>query len=91
MVTDIARYLGPVITPLQLSSPEIERRIAAASAGFYSMGAFWSMNVPRQWKRVIFIGLVQGSLLTGLEPYILTYKQHNLLDRHLARLGRTAM
>eukprot|EP00959_Pyramimonas_sp_CCMP1952_P335883 7033314-Pyramimonas_sp.AAC.1 len=50
-VSDVARYLGPVITPLQQSSPEIERRIAASSAGFYSMGAFWSLNIPRKWKR----------------------------------------
>eukprot|EP00959_Pyramimonas_sp_CCMP1952_P108036 2258773-Pyramimonas_sp.AAC.1 len=50
-VSDVARYLGPMITPLQLASPELERRMNAASAGFYSMGAFWSMESPKAWKR----------------------------------------
>eukprot|EP00959_Pyramimonas_sp_CCMP1952_P169020 3530892-Pyramimonas_sp.AAC.1 len=49
------------------------------------------MESPKAWKRVIFIGLVQGSLLSGLQPFILSDKQHTLLDKHLARLGRTAM
>eukprot|EP00959_Pyramimonas_sp_CCMP1952_P365742 7659696-Pyramimonas_sp.AAC.1 len=49
------------------------------------------MENPKAWRRVIFIGLVQGSLLSGSESFMLSEKQYSLLDRHLARLGRAAM
>ena len=90
-MTEVARYLGPHITPSQSSTYELPRRLEAASCAFYSMGRFWSLKTPHRWKRTVFIGLVVNSLYSALEAFILSERQENRLDAHLARLLRVAM
>eukprot|EP00959_Pyramimonas_sp_CCMP1952_P346058 7247795-Pyramimonas_sp.AAC.1 len=55
------------------------------------MGRFWSLRLPQAWRSTIIRGLVQGSVLSGMEPFLLSSKQMETMDRHLARLGRMAM
>eukprot|EP00959_Pyramimonas_sp_CCMP1952_P066427 1386717-Pyramimonas_sp.AAC.1 len=57
VVSDVARFLGPVLTPTQQSTLELERRLAAATSAYCSMGRFWSLRLPRAWRRAIFQGL----------------------------------
>ena len=42
-------------------------------------------------KRVSFLGLVYNSLLSGLEPYILSVAQEARLDRVIAKLLRALL
>eukprot|EP00959_Pyramimonas_sp_CCMP1952_P121634 2543355-Pyramimonas_sp.AAC.1 len=55
-----ARHLGLVTIPAQQAAPEVERRIAAATSAHYSTGGFWSLFVPKAWRRTMLVGLVQA-------------------------------
>eukprot|EP00959_Pyramimonas_sp_CCMP1952_P388568 8142092-Pyramimonas_sp.AAC.1 len=50
-VQDVARYLGPVVSPSQTTSHELARRFSATHSAFYSLGGVWSLRIPRRWKR----------------------------------------
>ena len=68
-MNDVARYLGPHITPKGTADFEIPRRCEAAKTAFYAMGAFGSLSTPWRWKRAVFQGTVMGAILSGMECF----------------------
>eukprot|EP00974_Lingulodinium_polyedra_P003715 350575-Lingulodinium_polyedra.AAC.1 len=56
------------------------------------MGQFWQRKKVRwSMRRAVFLCKVVGTVLSGLEPFLLTEKQEKYLDAVVAGLARIAM
>eukprot|EP00959_Pyramimonas_sp_CCMP1952_P428648 8978097-Pyramimonas_sp.AAC.1 len=70
---------------------EVYRRCTAARGGVASLGGAWGHGVPWRWKRSLFIGFVQNTLLSCLESFVFSKTDTDILDSCLARMGRVVM
>ena len=91
-----ARYLGPILTTSSTLAAERPKRIAAAKAGWYTMGAFWASAVSLKMKKMVFQSMVQGAALSGLEAFAghrgqLTQKDVAPIDAIILRYGRVLL
>eukprot|EP00974_Lingulodinium_polyedra_P125072 11193131-Lingulodinium_polyedra.AAC.1 len=50
-----ARYLGPLLHHGGAAFPEITRRIAAATAAYYSYARLWNAKVDFRFKKLVFV------------------------------------
>ena len=88
----IAKYLGARRSYNNLFHDEIQERIRAAFSGYASMGSFWSRaRNSRKAVRLLFRGMVQETLLSGLEATVLRSVDIRKLDRALLQLGRKVL
>ena len=67
----LARYLGPYFAEDGRPDAEVRLRVAAANRGLRAMGDFRHSRAPWAAKRLNFICLVQGAVLTGLTALVL--------------------
>ena len=80
------RYLGPQFLPSGAFSHQMHLCKQAANRGWLSFKYLWPSGAPFKVKRLVFISVVQGALLSGLTPYLLTEAQEAQLD--VALLGK---
>ncbi|CAE7796881.1 unnamed protein product [Symbiodinium sp. CCMP2456] len=88
----LAKYLGGRRSYNNLFHCEVQVRIRAAFSGFSSMGSFWSRaRSSRKAVRLLFRGMVQEALLSGLEATVLHPADIRKLDKALLHLGRKVL
>lgn len=77
-----ARYLGFQLMANGSYMEDIKNRIRAANVVWQRHRGVWAeRRLPRAVVRILFIGLVQGTLLSGLECHVLPASAYLLLER----------
>ena len=82
------RVLGPHLHGEINVSVEVKRRCEAARAGWARGGKIWTSSAPPKLKRALFIGLVQNTILSAMEAFVLEARHINLMDTVLCKLLR---
>ena len=86
------RYLGNIKHYNGLKSFNTERRINTAQECFYSMGSFWKRpGVHFRVKKMIYKGLIENALLSGLEAEALTNTEYAKLEKWNIRYMRKVL
>ena len=83
------RYLGPYFQHRFSNTTELNKRIQAIRAGFYSMGRFWWKCRNMGSIRVVFLAKVLSAAYSGLTAFVLTAAEMQKLDRVLMGLMRS--
>eukprot|EP00929_Paragymnodinium_shiwhaense_P021066 TRINITY_DN13845_c0_g1_i1.p1 TRINITY_DN13845_c0_g1~~TRINITY_DN13845_c0_g1_i1.p1 ORF type:complete len:1628 (-),score=116.54 TRINITY_DN13845_c0_g1_i1:570-5453(-) len=86
-----ARYLGPHINLAGNACAEVDRRLSAAQRAWGTMSRFWFVERSKKIRRIVFIGLCQSTLLSGLTAFVLSQNQIKKIDRWLVHKLRRMM
>ena len=84
------RYLGPELDANGLPTHEVLRRCRGAKLAYRIVSnKVWHAPIPKRLKRTLLISFVHGSLLTGMESFVLQGHHFRQMDKTLgALLGR---
>ena len=89
---EYAKSLGSMIGTSGAFGKELEVRVAATKAAVYQLGAFWyQKGIPGRWRRTVFTSAVLNTALSGIECFLPTDKQYDILSSLVAQLARKAM
>ena len=86
-----ARYLGAQVTYNGAVTATVRARIMAAKEAFYGMGRMWRRMQDGVTKRLVFKGLVLGTLLSGLEAEVLRECDYKQMDECIMGLARKTL
>ena len=70
---------------------EIRARLKAALVGWVTMGAFWTTNVRRPNRYLIFYSIVINTAISGLEAQVLTKDETSRFNSIIVRKLRVLM
>ena len=83
----LARYLGPVLAPDGVFTPELECRFRAASVVHQKLGLYWRHG-SRRLARIVFKGAVVSTLLSGVVAQVPSARNLANIDLYTARFAR---
>ena len=84
-----ARVLGPQISHDGKTHWDVKERIKACKAAWSRAGSLWHKSLTWRTKRCLFIALVQGAALSGLEGQMVTDNQYTQIDIALCKMLRS--
>ncbi len=72
--------------------PERNMRLKAARRAYYEVGSRWTTSqIPFKWKRAASPCHVQNAAPSGIEAFVPTRKDFDMLDTVVASFGRLAV
>jgi hypothetical protein len=90
--TLVTKSLGAMVSHDGSSHHEVACRVRAAQKATFRRGSMWSQeHVPWRLRRIMLLGEVQGSALSGMEAFVLTDRQYASLDTAIVKTARMAM
>lgn len=90
-VVRATRYLGPIVHMDNSNGIERGRRVQAAQAAYSLLRGYWRSRAPRSAKRLVYIAVVQDTLLTGQEAMLYTDHDCKAYDTVVLRHLRAIM
>eukprot|EP00959_Pyramimonas_sp_CCMP1952_P452272 9466289-Pyramimonas_sp.AAC.1 len=86
-----ARHLGARYSMRGHNAAEVDNRIRAIHRGWALLGRFWSEHGLKRLKREVYLGVVVGGGLTGIEAYVLRVTEYKRIDSAVAKYLRVLM
>lgn len=90
-VVPTARYLGARLAWNNNLWVELQFRVEAAVKNWYAYRRVLVSQAPRRLRRLMFLMIVQSSLLSGLEAFPLRDRHCKILDTQLSRRPRSML
>lgn len=90
-VVPTARYLGARLAWNNNLRVELQFRVEAAAKNWYAYRRVLVSQAPRRLRRLMFLVMVQSSLLSGLEAFPLRDRHCKILDTQLCRRLRSML
>jgi len=79
------KHLGAFIEPGGTNAPEIQERVRATNVAWLNMGRFWTTRAPYRVKRLVFLGLIYSTAISGLEAMVLNKGEMATITKTLTK------